>query len=155
MVWLPYRRYELSSKLSPGQIKEKLQENDLGYTADFLPGCNYLNEQDSFRFGAYSGSFKPQAKLYLTATTGGTKASVVLKPATKAILILSFIIILLLAGIAFSKRNDLSVGRYRETAIACVGVLILAYLLPVVAFNTGFSKLKLFVDDLLEVGEEN
>ncbi|GAA4086472.1 hypothetical protein [Mucilaginibacter panaciglaebae] len=154
MVWLPYRRYELTSKLSPEQIKEKLQEGDSEYTADFLPDYIRLKEQDMFSFGAYSRSFKPQAKLYLTVTTDGTKASVVLKPAAKVILISCLVIILLLASIAFSKRSDLSTGRYKETAVACFGILVFGYLLPVVAFNADLSKFKLFIANLLEVEQD-
>jgi hypothetical protein len=156
MVWLPYCRYELTTKLSPEQIREKLQEDDSqSFIADFLPDYIRIKDQDDFRFGDYSRSFKPQAKLYLTTLPQGTKISVVFKPAAKAILILCLVMIILLAGIVFSKSNDLIVGRYKETAIACFGLVILGYLLPVVAFNADLTKLKLFIDDLLEVEPEN
>lgn len=158
MLWWPYRRYELTSKLSPQQLKEKIDWADWSeaeYTITYAEKYISIKESANFKFGAYSKSFKPEATLVKVAVAEGSGFRVVIKTRTAQLLLLFLVILLIIAGVAFSKRYQLSLGNYKDTLIACVGVLVLGYLLPVVNFNADLSKLKLFIDELLEIDQQN
>ena len=154
MVWWPYIQYELASKLSPQQIKEKvgsIDEPDI----DYLVGCSddaiRIKESLNFKFGAHSRSFKPEAILLAASAGESFKYRIVIQPRISSMLLLVLVVLGIVAGIGFSKVNDLLVGHYKDTAIVCVCVLMMGYFLPVVAFNADLKRLKLFIDDLLDV----
>jgi hypothetical protein len=154
MVWWPPLQYELTGTLSPQQIKEKfdLPGEDGGYyIVSYTETRICIRESTNFKFGAHSRSFKPEAILIVVPAGEGFKYRITLRSRISSMLLLALLVISIIAGIAFSKRNDLLVGHYKDTIIACVCVLMMSYFLPVVAFNADLDRLKLFIDDLLDV----
>jgi len=152
LLWWPYRQYVLDGKLSRQQIKEKLEstgkEGGSTYTARYTEKGIYVKEAINFKFGAYSRAFKPEATI---VEIGPSKFRVTIKLPAAQLLLLLTALLLIVAGIAFSKRGDLAASNFKNTLIVCCGVMFLGYLLPVVTFNAELNKLKLFIDDLLEV----
>lgn len=157
MLWMPYQQYVLTSKLSPQQIKEKFDEagEEVDYTVRYSEKVIYIKEALNFRFGAHSRSFRPEATLTAIPGGQGYNYRITLKPRTSALLLLVFLVLAIIAGIALSKRNELMIGNYKDTVIVCICVLIMSYFLPVITFNADLAKLKLFIGDLLEVEQEN
>ena len=154
MVWWPYLRYELTSKLSPQQIKEKIDqlgESDAEYMVRYTNSVIHIRESSNFKFGAHSRSFKPEATLVAGSADEGFKYRIIIKSRTSSMLFLALVVLGIIAGIVFSRRNDLLIGHYKDTAIVCICVLVMGYFLPVVTFNADIKRLKLFIDDLLDV----
>jgi hypothetical protein len=154
MIWWPYLRYELTGKPSPQQIKEKIDqlgESEAEYVVRHAGGVIHITESSNFKFGAHSRSFKPEATLVATPAVEGFKYRIIIKSRTSSILFLALVVLGIIAGIAFSRRNDLLIGHYKDTAIVCICVLMMGYFLPVVTFNADIKRLKLFIDDLLDV----
>lgn len=153
MLWWPYQQYVLKSRLSLQQIKKKLdhavENGGVGYAVQYLEKLILIKEASEFKFGAHSRSFKPEITLVELSEQNTYRVSYKLN--TIAILLLVLAVIIILAAIAFSKRNALAIGNYKDPIIAGVCVLLVGYFLPVISFNAELSKLKLFIDDLLEV----
>jgi hypothetical protein len=158
MAWFPFERYELTTPLTRAQIERKIAQADSSideYTVTELNNTVLVETSGRFRLGGYYQSFKPGATVRLEEVPNGTKLKIVLKPKMGAIAVLVLIVVVFLAGIWFTQRTNLDLGRYKDTLVACTGLLVLAYLLPVTALNGETTKLKLFIADLFEVEEEN
>lgn len=156
MALFPFDRYELISPLTAAQIAEKIKaaDEDLNeYTIKLTGNTIRLETAKRFKIGGYSQSFKPDAQISLKSIQHGSSLSVVIRPKTGPIIILVSIVVILLMGIWYSQRVNISVGDYKDAIIAGAGLLILAYLLPVTALNTELPKLKIFINDLFEVAE--
>lgn len=157
MVWWPYLKYELAGKLSPQQIKAKIdqfKESDTEYQIRYANDIIHIRELSNFKFGAHSRSFKPEAALVTTPVDEGFKYRIIIKSSTSSMLFLVLVVLTSIAGIVFSRRNDLLIGHYKNAAVACVCVLMMGYFLPVVTF-ADINRLKLFIDDLLDIEPEN
>jgi amino acid transporter len=158
MAVLPFERYQLTTQLTPAQIAVKLEDwvDEMDeYAAVLIGETLSISPLVGFRLGGYSQSFKPTARIPIKPSPADTVLSIVLEPKAGALFTLGLIVIILLAGIGYSQRSNLAFGYYKDAAIAAIGVLILAYLLPVTAFNTESEKLKLFIEDLLEIKQTN
>lgn len=152
MIWWPYVNYELTSKLSPLQISEKIEGlGEEGYAVSYVNDTIYIKESLNFKFGSHSRSFKPEATLVAAPAGDAYKYHVRLKPRLSSMLLLSLVLLVIVGSTAFSKRNDLIIGHYKDTVIACICVLMMGYALPVITFNADFNRIKLFIDDLLDV----
>jgi hypothetical protein len=158
MAWFPFERFELTTPLTQAQITQKIATagGSIGeYTITRLNNTVLFETAVRFRLGGYQQSFKPGATIQIEVTSTGTKLKVVLKPKLRAVAVLVLIVVLFLAGVGYTQRINIELGRYKDVLIACVGLLILAYLLPVTAFNGELAKLKLFINDFFEVEQEN
>ncbi|MFD2874190.1 hypothetical protein ACFS5N_17035 [Mucilaginibacter ximonensis] len=152
MVWWPYIKYELVSKLSPEQIRQKIElSGEEDFVIHYLNGIIYIKESSSFKFGSHSRSFKPEAALIGASAGDAYKYRVELNARLSSMLLLGLVLLAIVATIAFSKRNDLIIGHYKDAVIACICVLMMGYALPVVTFNADLNRIKLFIDDLLEI----
>jgi hypothetical protein len=157
MAWLPFEKYTLITRLSPAQLEKKVAEavDSFEYTVAQRNDAILVKTSDRFKLGGYHQLFKPDAAIGIEIIPNGAKLTIVLKPKARAIAILALIVAMFLAAIWFTQRTNIELGRYKDAAVACAGLLILAYLLPVTAFNGEQAKLKLFIADLFEVEEEN
>lgn len=152
ILWWPFINYELTSKLSPQQISEKIEAlGDDNYLVSCTNEVIYIKESSNFKFGSHSRSFKPEATLVAVPAREAYKYRVRLNPRLSSMLLLGLVLLSIVSGIAFSKRNDLIVGHYKDTIIVCICVLMMGYALPVVTFNADLNRIKLFIDDLLDI----
>jgi hypothetical protein len=176
MIWLPYRRYQLTTQLNSLQLKQKMQtaagrtlsdaeikqgiifnndENTNGFNVSIINNKIYIKEPTVIRFGAYTNSFKPEAKIVMEDAPQGTWLRIVLKPPTFAMVFICVAVCFIVAAVMFSKKDDLAVGKHRDIAVVIFAVLMFWYFLPVVGFNADLLKIKLFIDDLFEADHEN
>jgi hypothetical protein len=156
MALFPFERYQLISPLTAAQIAEKIKaaDDDLNeYSTKLTGNIIRLETAKRFKIGGYSQSFKPDAHISIKTIQQGSALSVVIKPKTWPIIILVLIVVVFMMGIWYSQRVNIAVGHYKDAIIASAGLLILAYLLPVTALNAELPKLKIFINDLLEVAK--
>jgi hypothetical protein len=157
MAWLPFEKYELTSPLTLAQIAQRVTDDDEGseYTATLQDDIINIETSTRFKVGGYSQSFKPAASILVKQTASGLHAVVTLKPKRLPVALLVLIVIVFMGGIWYSQRNSLLLGRYKDAIVACAGLLILSYLLPVTAFNADQSKIKSFINYLFQVDQES
>lgn len=171
MLFFPYTKYFLKSKLTSNQLKEKFGSisqlpltNTSGVLKTFINSRNtdsfqcdlyknhlIVSEKVDFKVGGYTNSFRPEAKLLFEDDENGTTYIVTMMPNAGIIVFLICIVLfIIIAGILYAVQN-IHDGKLSPSSYLPIFCLIFLYILSTAAFNRDLPQIETFVFDLLEI----